>query len=70
MFLILAYCELLGVASPLLHRIHSAGGILCLEHVCGSRGGELPPLSGRAGEGRESKKGSQKATTDGEEEAK
>lgn len=63
-----AYWELLGMASAVLHSVHSAGGILCAKHVCGSGGGELPPLSWRAGEGRKSQAVGKESEADGEEE--
>ena len=38
--------KLQRVANPLLHLISPTGGVLCVEHVCGGGGGELPQGQG------------------------
>ena len=43
--------ELQRVAAYLLHLVPPPGRIFRPQHVCGRGGGELPPMSGRAGEG-------------------
>ena len=47
------------MAADLLHFFSPAGGFFCFEHVRGSGGRELPPVSSRAGEGGEGAKGGQ-----------
>ena len=45
--------------ADLLHFLPPAGWVFCFEHVRGSGGRELPPVSSRAGEGGEGAKGGQ-----------
>ena len=45
--------------ADLLHFLPPAGWFFCIEHVRGSGGRDLPPVSSRAGEGGEGAKGGQ-----------
>lgn len=62
--------ELLGMAPPLLHLLPLAGRLLCAQHVRGRGGGELPPVSGGAGERGEGPSLGQTGSKDGEKETK
>ena len=56
--------ELQRVAAAVLHLLPAAGRLLRAQHVRGGRGGELPPVPRRAGEGGASRAGHQEGQED------